>query len=91
MRNVAVALGNGGAPEGLAGLARLLHHGAPLVRGHAAWGIGRLSRLHLGEPFGATPGTLLEERARLESDPWVREEIDLARHARLPMPSSSGK
>ncbi|MEO5353015.1 MAG: tRNA epoxyqueuosine(34) reductase QueG [Magnetococcus sp. XQGC-1] len=79
LRNVAVALGNGGTPEGLAGLARLLHHGAPLVRGHAAWGIGRLSRLQPGEPFGSTPGILLEERAGLESDPWVREEIEQAR------------
>ncbi|MBF0584211.1 MAG: tRNA epoxyqueuosine(34) reductase QueG [Magnetococcales bacterium] len=79
LRNVAVALGNWGAPEALPALARLLQHGAPLVRGHAAWGIGRLLRQQTGEPFGATPDQLLGQQLEQEGEPWVREEIMLAR------------
>ena len=43
---------------------RALEHPEPLVRGHAAWALGRL-------------GSYDALRARLarESDPWVREEI----------------
>jgi epoxyqueuosine reductase len=49
-RNAAVALGNVGGEAELAPLSRALRqHPSPLVRGHAAWALGRLlSRLTLG-------------------------------------------
>lgn len=75
LRNLAVALGNWGVPEALPALQHLLDHEAPLVRGHAAWGIGRMASQQQGNPFGSTPTTLLDSRKQLEKDPWVQEEI----------------
>ncbi|MEO5363586.1 MAG: tRNA epoxyqueuosine(34) reductase QueG [Magnetococcus sp. DMHC-8] len=80
LRNVAIALGNWGAPAALPALARLLWHEAPLVRGHAAWSIGRLAGQHPGELFGGEPRRLLDERTGLEEDDWVRTELEMARH-----------
>jgi epoxyqueuosine reductase len=67
LRNACVALGNLGAPEAARPLARALEHPEALVRGHAAWALGRL-------------GSLGPLRARLprEDDPWVRDEITAA-------------
>ncbi|MBF0438315.1 MAG: tRNA epoxyqueuosine(34) reductase QueG [Magnetococcales bacterium] len=42
LRNVAIALGNWHHPQALSALEGLLHHESPLVREHAAWGIGNL-------------------------------------------------
>lgn len=67
LRNVCVALGNVGGKNAVAPLARALEHGEPLVRGHAAWALGRLGG----------PEALRARRTR-EADPWVREEIDRA-------------
>jgi hypothetical protein len=39
---VAVALGNWGSPEAVPVLATALHDDEPLVRGHAAWALGRI-------------------------------------------------
>jgi epoxyqueuosine reductase len=64
---VAVALGNWGAAEGVPALIRALEDAEPLVRGHAAWALGRI---------GSTEARrALEERLALESDLFVREEI----------------
>lgn len=79
LRNLAVALGNWGTAEAWPALAHLLSHEAPLVRGHAAWGVGRLVSQYQGEPFGSEPARLLRVRADLEEDPWVRTEIDAVR------------
>ncbi len=67
LRNACVALGNLGAPEAARPLARALEHPDALVRGHAAWALGRL-------------GSFDPLRARLprEHDVWVREEITVA-------------
>jgi epoxyqueuosine reductase len=67
LRNACVALGNLGAPEAARPLARALEHPEALVRGHAAWALGRL-------------GSFDPLRARLprEDDPWVRDEITVA-------------
>jgi epoxyqueuosine reductase len=67
LRNACVALGNLGAPEAARPLARALEHPEALVRGHAAWALGRL-------------GSFDPLRARLprEQDAWVREEITVA-------------
>jgi epoxyqueuosine reductase len=43
LRNVAVALGNGGDPAAVPALARALYDPEPLVRGHAAWALGRIA------------------------------------------------
>ena len=42
LRNVAVALGNSGNPDAVPALAAALGDREPLVRGHAAWALGRL-------------------------------------------------
>jgi epoxyqueuosine reductase len=67
LRNAAVALGNVGGHDDLPVLQQALADRAPLVRGHAAWALGRLGGR----------ATLLEARER-ESDPYVQEEIAVA-------------
>ncbi len=68
LRNVCVALGNLGDRRAADALERALGDRSPLVRGHAAWALGRL-----GE------GARLAAALAAESDPWVREELRLAR------------
>ena len=70
LRNVCVALGNWGAPEALPGLIRALEDESPLVRGHAAWALGRIG----SEPARAA----LAAAIAAEPDPYVREELDAA-------------
>ena len=70
LRNVAVAIGNWGAPEAVPGLAARLDDPSPLVRGHVAWALGRI---------GTAPAhAALVARRRREDDAWVEEEIALA-------------
>ncbi len=71
LRNVAVALGNSGDARAVPALVTLLSHSFALVRGHAAWALGRLR---------AFDGALaaLRERGPLEQDAEVSEEIALA-------------
>ena len=70
LRNVAVALGNWGAPEAVPALAVALNDEEPLVRGHAAWALGRIGI------EGARQA--LRGRGEVEVDAWVREEISTA-------------
>ena len=70
LRNVCVALGNSGDPAAVPALAGALCHEEPLVRGHAAWALGRLGGTHARQA--------LCERVNAEEDTWVREEIDAA-------------
>jgi epoxyqueuosine reductase len=42
LRNVCVALGNSGDPRAVPALIDALHDHEPLVRGHAAWALGRI-------------------------------------------------
>jgi epoxyqueuosine reductase len=67
LRNACVALGNLGARDAARPLAGALAHPEALVRGHAAWALGRLGAL---DP--------LRTRLSREGDPWVREEITAA-------------
>ena len=64
LRNVAVALGNTGSPDAIPALVALLANRTPIVRGHAAWGLGRLGAR---EPLHALLAS--------EPDTFVRDEI----------------
>jgi epoxyqueuosine reductase len=66
-RNVAVALGNWGAEDAVPPLRAALEDSHPLVRGHAAWALGRV---------GTTLARIaLEARLEIEDDPSVRAEL----------------
>ncbi len=71
LRNVAVALGNWGDPAAIPALSNALRDPEPLIRGHAAWALGRIAapeaRRHL------------EQALATEPDEWVREELTNAR------------
>ena len=70
LRNVAVALGNWGSPEAVPVLAAALEDAEPLIRGHAAWALGRIGT---ADAVAAVRG-----REAAEEDALVREEISLA-------------
>jgi epoxyqueuosine reductase len=70
LRNVAVALGNSGDRRAVPALAAALHDPESLVRGHAAWALGRLR--------GGVATDALNEARPTEIDPMVQEEIALA-------------
>lgn len=71
LRNVAVALGNTGHAQAAPALETALAEDAePLVRGHAAWALGRLPGQRVRQALS---------RARIqESDPYVVEEVQRA-------------
>ena len=70
LRNVAVALGNWRSPEAVPVPARALNDEEPLVRGHAAWALGRIGTAQAMES--------LRGREGVEEEVWVRDEIALA-------------
>jgi epoxyqueuosine reductase len=65
-----VALGNIGDPGAVPALIEALHHDEPLVRGHAAWALGRIG--------GQEAKDELEKAMATEGDEGVREELSLA-------------
>ena len=67
VRNVCIALGNIGDRAAVVPLANVLGDRDALVRGHAAWALGRLG--------GSYARTALERLYGVEADSWVREEI----------------
>ena len=80
LRNVAVALGNWGEQAAVPTLSNALHDPEPLIRGHAAWALGRI----------ATPDACssLEQASAAETDDWVRDELAFALGA--PCPPQAG-
>jgi epoxyqueuosine reductase len=66
-RNAAVAMGNRRSPRYVPALTAALAEGAPLVRSHAAWALGRIG--------GAAARAALEGAFAGEVDAAVREEI----------------
>jgi epoxyqueuosine reductase len=67
LRNVLVALGNWADPVTIPWLIPALNDSEPLLRGHAAWALGRI---------GDERARAALERARAtESDAWVQGEI----------------
>jgi len=73
LRNVAVALGNWGDPASVEPLTRALDDHEPLIRGHAAWALGQIT-----DPQSQAA---LARALPAETDPWVREEIELGMRA----------
>ncbi len=67
LRNVAIALGNAGDVSAVPALCDALRDEEPLVRGAAAWALGRLGT--------AAAGQALRHRLALEEDESVRGEI----------------
>lgn len=73
-RNAAVALGNAGREADIAPLiSALRHHDEPLVRGHAAWALGRIGGREAHEAIEAT--------RRTDPDTFVLEEVNVVRAA----------
>ncbi len=70
LRNVCVALGNIGDPQAIPALIGALHDVEPLVRGHAAWALGRIG--------GEEAKRALEDALAGEVDEEVRKEIRCA-------------
>ncbi|OLE37061.1 MAG: tRNA epoxyqueuosine(34) reductase QueG [Actinobacteria bacterium 13_1_20CM_3_68_9] len=70
LRNACIALGNTADRGSVPALARGLGDAEPLIRGHAAWALGRLG--------GAAARAQLDQAVRREDDAWVREECELA-------------
>ena len=66
LRNACIALGNIADRTSVPALAGALEDGEPLIRGHAAWALGRIG--------GASARRALERALSRESDAWVREE-----------------
>ncbi|MFQ5968465.1 MAG: tRNA epoxyqueuosine(34) reductase QueG [Acidimicrobiia bacterium] len=69
-RNALVALGNVGTRDHLPLLGEYLASDDWLLRGHAAWAVGRIS--------GSLGGAMLTDRLPLETDERVRSEITTA-------------
>jgi len=69
-RNAAVALGNSANPAAIPALTAALADADPLVRGHAAWALGRLG--------GAAARGALDAARRREPSAEARGEIDTA-------------
>ncbi|HEV2014502.1 MAG TPA: tRNA epoxyqueuosine(34) reductase QueG [Candidatus Dormibacteraeota bacterium] len=70
LRNACVALGNTADRGSVPALAGALDDPEPLVRGHAAWALGRLG--------GTAARLALDATLRREADAWVRDECRLA-------------
>ena len=70
LRNAAIALGNSGHAGAAPMLARALSDPEPLVRGHAAWALGRIG--------GRGTREALERQLAAEADEEVRREIHTA-------------
>ncbi|MCX6032235.1 MAG: tRNA epoxyqueuosine(34) reductase QueG [Chloroflexi bacterium] len=73
VRNACVAAGNSGDPTLVPLLTTLLTDPEPLVRGHAAWALGRIG--------GTEAMAALRDALDREDDAWAREEIALAADA----------
>ena len=67
-RNAAIALGNQGDPDTVPILLVALEDPEPLVRGHAAWALGKIG--------GGKARAALEKRRNSERDEKVRQEVE---------------
>ena len=69
-RNACIALGNSGEATAIPALAGAMANGSPLVRGHAAWALGRIG--------GEEARRMLRRALTAEADAWVRQEVEAA-------------
>ncbi len=72
LRNACLVLGNSGDRQVVAALCRAIEDHDPLIRGAAAWALGRIG--------GAAAVRALESRAVVEDTAAVRVEIQSAIH-----------
>ena len=77
LRNVCIALGNIADRGSVTALAGALDDPEPLVRGHAAWALGRLG--------GTAARAALTHALSRETDAWVQDECGLALRACGPL------
>ena len=70
LRNVCVALGNSGDPQAVPALIKALYDSEPLIRGHAAWALGRIGSTQAIQALRAAQET--------EEDAEVCKEIQAA-------------
>lgn len=70
LRNAAVALGNWGSDEAVTPLSKALEDQEPLVRGHAAWALGKIN--------GGAARSALDHARKHEEDSWVLQEVEAA-------------
>jgi epoxyqueuosine reductase len=70
LRNVAVALGNSKDKSAVIVLGKALNDSEPLVRGHAAWGLGQIG--------GNDAVQALKERLEVEENPEIINELKFA-------------
>jgi epoxyqueuosine reductase len=70
LRNACIALGNLGDPTSVPALSAALQDDDPLIRGHAAWALGRIGGAAALERLGAA--------LRTEPNAWVRRECEAA-------------
>jgi epoxyqueuosine reductase len=70
LRNVCIALGNIGDPVAVSALIRALDDAEPLVRGHAAWALGRIG--------GTEARVALNRALEREQDESVLQELRYA-------------
>lgn len=69
-RNAVIALGNKGHQSGLNVLEKALEHPSPIIRGHAAWAVGRIG--------GKRARRMLEKSLAGEQDAYASKEIRAA-------------
>ncbi len=82
-RNAAVAMGNRRERRFVVPLAEALRDGEPLVRGHAAWALGRIG--------GGEARAALEAALAAEGDEEVRAEIEAALASPEPRPGMNAR
>jgi epoxyqueuosine reductase len=69
-RNAAIALGNTGDPDHISILDRAMENPEALIRGYAAWALGRIG--------GRKAKSVLESRLKREDSKYVKTEIEAA-------------
>ena len=73
-RNVAIALGNSRHSDAIIPLGYLLLDPSPIVRGHAAWGLGQILSVGRDRDQEILNG-FLQGAIDEETDPWAKEEM----------------